>query len=185
MSRWLVGSSSSSRFGRWRTISASVRRAFSPPEKRATGGRRHVAAKVEAAEEVAQLLLARVGFEPRQMPERRFVDAQLLDLVLREVADARAAARRGACPRAAAAFRRAPSAASTCRRRSGRAARCGRRRARPSRCRASTGGATRVAERRVLEPHELPRGRRRPAETRTRTGCRRAPRRSAPSARAP
>ena len=42
-----------------RTISASVRRAFSPPEKWRDRRRRHVAAKIEAAEEVAQLLLAR------------------------------------------------------------------------------------------------------------------------------
>ena len=36
-SRWLVGSSSSSRFGRRRTISASARRDFSPPENGPTG----------------------------------------------------------------------------------------------------------------------------------------------------
>ncbi len=62
--------------------------------------RHHVAAEIEAAEEVAQLLLAGGGVRLRQMPERRLRRAQLLDLVLREVTDrqrlcgvARAAAR--------------------------------------------------------------------------------------------
>ena len=87
MSRWLVGSSSSSRFGRWRTISASVRRAFSPPEKRATGDVAMSPRKSKPPRIVAQLLLARAGLEPREMPQRRFVGAQLLDLVLREIAE--------------------------------------------------------------------------------------------------
>ena len=64
-----------------------MRRAFSPPEKRPTGCVDHVAAEVEAAEEVAQLLLARRGSMLREMPQRRFVGAQLLDLMLREIAD--------------------------------------------------------------------------------------------------
>jgi hypothetical protein len=54
----LVGSSSSSRLGRCHTISASARRAFSPPEKGAIGLVTMVAREVEAAQEVAQLLLA-------------------------------------------------------------------------------------------------------------------------------
>ncbi len=53
------------------------------PDRRA----HHVAAEIEAAEEVAQLLLARRRLEPRQVPQRRLVRAQLLDLVLGEVAD--------------------------------------------------------------------------------------------------
>ncbi|MNF84990.1 hypothetical protein D3C84_673740 [compost metagenome] len=36
-SRWLVGSSSSNRFGRSQAIKANARRAFSPPEKFSTG----------------------------------------------------------------------------------------------------------------------------------------------------
>src|SRR3954466_3032927 len=48
---------------------------------------RHVAGEVEAAEEVAQLLLAHVAGELLEMPERRLMLAQHLDLVLREVAD--------------------------------------------------------------------------------------------------
>ena len=90
MSRWLVGSSSSRRLGFCRTISASVSRAFSPPEKWPIDGGRHVAVEVEAAQEVAQLLLARVGLELPQVPQRRVLLAQLLDLVLREVAEAQA-----------------------------------------------------------------------------------------------
>ena len=49
--------------------------------------RRHVAAEVEAAEEVAQILLARRGLDALQMPQRRLVDAQRFDLMLREIAD--------------------------------------------------------------------------------------------------
>src|SRR6476659_8481956 len=48
---------------------------------------RHVAADVEAAELIAELLLARVGLEPCKMPQRRLARAQLLDLVLREIAE--------------------------------------------------------------------------------------------------
>ena len=83
----MVGSSSSSRLGRCQTISASASRAFSPPEKLPTGCVDHVAAEIEAAEEVAQLLLARRRARAREVPQRRLVGAQLLDLVLREVAD--------------------------------------------------------------------------------------------------
>ncbi len=49
--------------------------------------RRHVAGEVEAPEIVAQLLLARVPCDAREVPERRFVVAQHLDLMLREIAD--------------------------------------------------------------------------------------------------
>ena len=56
--------------------------------KIADGGGRHVAAKIEAAQEIAKLLLARVRFELAQMPQRRMLVAQLLDLVLREIAEA-------------------------------------------------------------------------------------------------
>ena len=48
---------------------------------------RHVAAKIEPAEKIAQLLLARTRLDLREMPQRRLLDAQLLDLMLREVAD--------------------------------------------------------------------------------------------------
>ena len=103
-SRWLVGSSSSSRFGRCQTISASASRAFSPPEKCSIGLGRHVAGKVEAAEVVAQLLLARDRLSEMrlQVPERRLVVAQHLDLVLGEVADHQALVERHGCPPAAA-----------------------------------------------------------------------------------
>ncbi|TWG79689.1 hypothetical protein L602_000600000890 [Cupriavidus gilardii J11] len=53
---------------------------------------RHVAAEVEAAQEVAQFLLARVRRETRQLLQRRIVIAQGLQLVLREVADLQALA---------------------------------------------------------------------------------------------
>jgi hypothetical protein len=49
--------------------------------------RDHVAAEVESAEKVAQLLLARRGIDPREMPQRRFVGTQLLHLMLREVTE--------------------------------------------------------------------------------------------------
>ena len=65
-----------------------------------------VAAEVEAAEEIAQLLLALAGRDAAHVPERDLLQAQLVDLVLREVADAQALramhlARRAArgCPR--------------------------------------------------------------------------------------
>jgi hypothetical protein len=48
----------------------------------------HVAAEVEAAEEVAQLLLARARIEAREVQHRRRFGVELLELVLREVADA-------------------------------------------------------------------------------------------------
>ncbi len=47
----------------------------------------HLAAEVEAAEVVAQVLLARPRVLPDQVAQRRLVATQLLDLVLREVAD--------------------------------------------------------------------------------------------------
>ena len=87
-SRWLVGSSRSSRFGCCHTISASASRAFSPPEKPSTGGRRHVAGEIEAAEVVAQGLLARARVDARRCAQRRLVGSQDLERVLREVADA-------------------------------------------------------------------------------------------------
>ena len=54
---------------------------------RADQRRRHLAGEAVGAEEVAQLLLARFGREPPQVRERRLVGAQLVELVLREVAD--------------------------------------------------------------------------------------------------
>src|SRR5439155_15065601 len=48
-----------------------------------------VAAEVEAPEKIAQLLLARCRLQLPHVPQRRFVQTQLLDLVLREVADAK------------------------------------------------------------------------------------------------
>ena len=50
----------------------------------------HVAAEIEAAQEIAELLLPRLGFELPQVPERRVFLAQLFDLVLREVAQPQA-----------------------------------------------------------------------------------------------
>ena len=67
---------------------------------------RHVAVEVEAAQEVAQLLLARVRLELPQVPQRRVLLAQLLDLVLREVAERAIPARRGAVRSPAPACRR-------------------------------------------------------------------------------
>ncbi len=83
----MVGSSSSSRLGRVRMSRASARRVFSPPEKGSTGARRHVAAEVETAEVVAQFLFRRQRFEAAHVLQRRFVRAQLFELVLGEVAD--------------------------------------------------------------------------------------------------
>ena len=48
---------------------------------------RHVAGEIEAAEIVAQLLLARLRRQAHEVPQRRLVVAQHLDLVLREIAD--------------------------------------------------------------------------------------------------
>ena len=91
--------------GRCHTSSASASRAFSPPENGAIGFERHVAAKIETAEEIAQFLLARARVQAYQMLQRRFVRPQHLDLVLREIADgetlaflARAGERRELCP---------------------------------------------------------------------------------------
>src|SRR5450432_4029292 len=46
-----------------------------------------VAAKVEAAEKIAECLLALFRREAHEVPQRALVQAQLVDLVLREVAD--------------------------------------------------------------------------------------------------
>ncbi len=59
----------------------------------AARGTDHVAMKIEAAQIVAQLLLARGRFLPRQVPERRLVRAQLFQLVLGEIADHQVAPR--------------------------------------------------------------------------------------------
>ena len=89
---------------------------------------RHVAAKIEAAEEIAQLLLARARLDLARdatAATRRGATARPdAARSSRSSAPARSAAR----PRAARAFRRSLSAASTCRRRCGRAGRCARRR---------------------------------------------------------
>ncbi len=84
--RWLVGSSSSSRFGRCQTISASTRRAFSPPEKRCVSSVT-LSPETEAAEIVAQLLLQFLRRQTRHMLQRGFIRAQELQLVLGEVAE--------------------------------------------------------------------------------------------------
>ncbi len=60
--------------------------------ERGDGRGGHVAAEVEAAEEVAQLLLAHVGRQARQVQQRRGVVVQRLQLVLGEVADLQALA---------------------------------------------------------------------------------------------
>ena len=52
------------------------------------GASRHVAAKIEAADVIAQFLLRRRRFEPDEVLQRRLVRAQLFELVLGEVADA-------------------------------------------------------------------------------------------------
>ncbi len=52
----------------------------------------HVAAEIEAAEKVAQVLLACPPVDCAQMLERRLVGAQLLELVLREIADSQSLA---------------------------------------------------------------------------------------------
>jgi len=63
-------------------------------------GRLHhlVAAEIEAAEEVAKLLLAHARRDAAHVPQRAFLQAQLVHLVLREVAHAQALGRDGACP---------------------------------------------------------------------------------------
>ena len=58
----------------------------------------HIAAKIEAAEEVPQVLLARLRRGRSEMRERRGLLIQLLELVLREIPD-REALPRGAFPR--------------------------------------------------------------------------------------
>ena len=58
-----------------RTISASASRAFSPPENWPTACSGHVAAKIEAAEEVAKLLLARAGSSRADASSGDCVDA--------------------------------------------------------------------------------------------------------------
>jgi hypothetical protein len=50
-------------------------------------GGRHVAPEIEAAEVVAQFLLARLRLQAGEMPQRRLVEPQLLDLMLREIAE--------------------------------------------------------------------------------------------------
>src|SRR5207248_10632001 len=47
-----------------------------------------VTPEIESAEKVTKLLLARVGLEPPQMPQCVVLQSELLDLVLREIADA-------------------------------------------------------------------------------------------------
>ncbi|CAJ0800102.1 hypothetical protein LMG18090_03947 [Ralstonia mannitolilytica] len=58
--------------------------------ERGDGCSRHVAAEIEAAEKVAQLLLAHVGGQARQVQQRRGVVVQRLELVLGKVADLQA-----------------------------------------------------------------------------------------------
>jgi len=82
----LVGSSSSSRFGRFQASRASAQRRLLAAGHRSDRAGGHLGAEAELAEEVAQLLLARlrVGFQgdPAQMLQRRLVRAQLVELVL-------------------------------------------------------------------------------------------------------
>src|SRR5438067_10085496 len=59
-----------------------------PARQLRDGRRRHVAADVEAAQVVAERLLAGRRLEALEMPERRHVGTQRLDLMLREIADA-------------------------------------------------------------------------------------------------
>src|SRR5690606_14902660 len=58
------------------------------PRHRADRAQRILAPKAEAAEEAAQLRLARLRVDARHVRERAVVDAQALDALLREVADA-------------------------------------------------------------------------------------------------
>ena len=60
---------------------------FLPAGEGRDGARCHVAAKIEAAQIVAQFLLRRQRFQPLKMLQGRFVLAQLFQLVLGEVAD--------------------------------------------------------------------------------------------------
>ena len=87
MSRWLVGSSSSSRFGRWRTISASVSRAFSPPENRATGDVAMSPRKSKPPRKSRSSCSRVCGSRRARCHSGDSLGAQLLDLVLREVAE--------------------------------------------------------------------------------------------------
>ncbi|CAM2159478.1 hypothetical protein PT2222_50316 [Paraburkholderia tropica] len=66
---------------------------FFTARKGRDGRRGHFAGEIEAAEEIAQFLLARVGREAREMLERRVVGAQRLELMLRKIADLQAFAR--------------------------------------------------------------------------------------------
>ena len=157
MSRWLVGSSSKEQVGPLADDQRQRKARLLAAGEVADRGRGHVAAKIEAAQEVAQLLLARVGLELAQVPQRRMLVAQLLDLVLREVAEAqplrvrRVPASGASVP--AIAFSSVDLPAPLGPRRPMRSpARM------PKVSRSSTGGRPVVAERRVLEQHELARG---------------------------
>jgi hypothetical protein len=92
-SRWLVGSSISSRLGAVRIISASASLVFLAAGKAPAGGVNHVAAEIEATEVVAQILLARARLQFDHVPQRRLGRAQLFELVLGEVAELEVAAR--------------------------------------------------------------------------------------------
>src|SRR5258708_2516920 len=47
----------------------------------------HFAAEIESAEVIAQQLLLRARLLADQMPQRRFIATQLLELMLREISD--------------------------------------------------------------------------------------------------
>src|SRR5258708_34551677 len=97
-SRWLVGSSSSSRLGRCQTIMASTRRAFSPPLMLPTACLT-MSAEVERAQVAAQVLLAGLRAGGAGVPCQAdhvlhgvFAGTQHIQFLLGEVADVQALA---------------------------------------------------------------------------------------------
>ena len=93
-SRWLVGSSSSSRLGRCQTIMASTRRAFSPPLMLPTACSTMSPLKLNDPEEVAQILFARVhaqlARQAHHVPQRVIIRVQHIEFLLGEVANRQA-----------------------------------------------------------------------------------------------
>ena len=86
-SRWLVGSSSSSRLGRCQTISASVSRDFSPPENGPTGSAAWSPRKLKPPRKSRNSCSRVFGDRRVRCHSGALVGAQLLELVLGEVAD--------------------------------------------------------------------------------------------------
>ena len=87
-SRWLVGSSSSSTFGLRHAISASARRARSPPENPSTLSNARSPGKFHLPRKSRNCLRRRVRRDVAQVVDRRRAFVQRFDRVLGEVADA-------------------------------------------------------------------------------------------------